>query len=1313
MKKKQKTLVLVILIVGALILFNNDYGVLKQGRTAYVEHTENMVLKLTFDDPSNPWQDTSPVGHIFQATTSNVKWANKSVCKMNGCLDLTSNSRSDYLAVDNILFTTENGMTICYWNYLTDGIPSGSNPYGIMQMFPGSPDNYGSIQGNVRFNINYGGFGTSSRWPLTNGSILYGSEGSEDNDAGSTWAHHCVQYNPVTGQVKSWKNGQLIRTFDRGTGTLYIPPGDTSHWIIGRFEGVPFAGYLDQIRVWNTGDIPESEIVALYEAERFGTPPDIDLYIQDIRYEIPYDWATAGHPLITGGVMPIMVTFSNAGSQQARSARYNIEIDGISICSDSITLAAMSSINITCNWNTAEGFRKGSVSIDTNNNNAEDNEGNNELPLYIPFMDRPWFLFSRDEWNSETKPMCAAATTTSDPMAEASCGWTRTFHNACSTTGFPHSGGNSVDPYGGCTRTQAMGCLYDDYNGPTCEQAMSYLRGWANVPISSYTNVQAMHQLMHVGIAMDIMQPYMSQADWNDLATKYEALCQMASNKVAIEGTSENLIRGDNGYGFGSGMGALCYTLIGASKNNPTLIYKPTQGYYGDSLIDLWERRETSYLRAYKNDPYAQYQEGWNYKQYAEPHLQEIWYFRNKYNLMDSTEYQNAMCAMGREIITQLTDHSYNSITLRSQQEYAPPGSMFRAIQRGDSPSYGIDGSLWISWDLLLYEALNCNDQDVKANLLWLRQKIYDVGDGRRTYPLLYLLPELRAQVTPQEPENTMPKFIYDNANDIAYWRNHYSYVDDTILQVDGGEEKGGGHSQAQGYYLYALGEPFFDYEQVPFEDDVRTDPWKNGVSFVNAPQSTAGDGGLWLSQCGQAAYNQYSGMQSCPVPIYPQDYPEYRQFPLHYGGDLEDYIGTTDGEFGGVYVWRPYAGATQPVQEFFVKFGDIVVKRTVVTGSPTGSVYHNFINANDEFTLEQTGTKFTMQRVGTTRTMDTDVVYSSVSVTLGGGNSGVLMCYCKTSCSENCGGSSNYRRMYYLASSPDLDMIHYHHWYTSTPTDIQAVGAIDKGLRFGQSYIIFDTSNDGKVQFNNYESNGWAIAYNEATGEYAAFNATYLRKFNSDILEATSAVSMYLKDGVITKNTMTRNIYTDQPRNVVVSAYGIPDGPICEPIDESCNGQDDDCDELIDENLQRTCSVNTNPGTQTCINSAWSTCVVTSITTYSCVNYACVVDVNGLYSLQSSCSAACQAPQNNTQNQTPTQNTTPSPPPAPPPAKETFIYYGCNQDNVCIQDSNGKYLTTNCNNACKPKADIPWAIIIVFGVILFMAIKLNKKRRR
>ena len=84
----------------------------------------------------------------------------------------------------------------------------------------------------------------------------------------------------------------------------------------------------------------------------------------------------------------------------------------------------------------------------------------------------------------------------------------------------------------------------------------------------------------------------------------------------------------------------------------------------------------------------------------------------------------------------------------------------------------------------------------------------------------------------------------------------------------------------------------------------------------------------------------------------------------------------------------------------------------------------------------------------------------------------------------------------------------------------------------------VQDTNNDGVTEYNNYETDGWALAYNN--NEIASFNTTYINDGNIELLQADDTLSIHMirdtKEIILTANTMDRNIYTDQAKTVRVT---------------------------------------------------------------------------------------------------------------------------------------------------------------------------------
>ncbi len=1079
----------------------------------------NVVMNLTFDDESDPWDDYSGINHAFAAQSSPA-WVNQSYCKWYGCANFSV--AQSYINT-SMNFKLDNGMSFCMWYKLTVNSADVSQYYMMFGTGDSDPNQKAVVEDD---------WGLSAYYKCESG-IADGANGASYDATADTWLHRCMVYNESL--LLHYVNGVNVNNDSEPYGNLNYTVGELFKLGKGRYGDID--GYIDEFLLFNSS-LNSSYISSLYDARKDGTPPDIDLYAAEIKYEIPYNFSHANNTLNTTGQMQINFTIRNAGAVTASNrSHYNLTIGGVKVCNGSVTLAALANTTISCNWDKIVGFHTGSLVVDAGGNTTEEDETNNNQMIYLPFMNHPWKYFNQTEWDDDLKPYCDNS---SNKVAEDSCDWVGSFVAEAWDEGWS---GNNVDPRGQKGRQNAMGCFYNGLNTSTiqCRRARDHLFGWANRTVTTYSNVQAIHELTHVADIYDLMFPTLTKSENELLTGQFHDICQQITNldNTRPDDDTKDKIMGGNGWGFGSGMGGFCYGILGSYKENPTLIQEVPDSYYGRSVAQEWMDRETAYLEGMKNATWAQNQEGWLYKLYGQFHLVENFYFQKKYGLSNLSYYQNALNSMGREFVTQIQDHTYNGNTLRNDES-----NKFRAIQRGDSNSYEDVGSgSLVAWDIALLYGLLSDDMATKQALLYLRNLSYTAGDGQNSYIASYAYKQLEAEVGSMlSPETTFPKVIYDNAQDIFTVRKNYTYVNDTIFQMDGGEERGGGHSQAQGYYLYALGEPFIDYEQVPTGDDTRMDVWKNGVSFQNTSQSSEGVGGNYNEDAGDYAYNQYYG--SADVSNYfSTDYPDFRAHDLAYGGDLEDYVGTEEGDFATVFSWRPYYNA-DPVKEYVAVFNDFVVKRTVTSSSGESAMYHNLINLAEEFNSSVSGGSLTLTR--NNKNLKTQLHYSSNPLGLGGGETRISSCYQKdlVDCVGSGKGSSNYSLyQYYNTSTANHDFILTHHWYMSTEN--QSTEAIidaggDRGVKLNSAdYVMFDYSGDGNVTNGTMATDGWVLAYS-GSSMIAAANASFIDAGDFDILTANTTGSFHITRGtdqlVITANTMERNSYTDKAKSVRVT---------------------------------------------------------------------------------------------------------------------------------------------------------------------------------
>lgn len=1082
----------------------------------------SVVINLTFDNSSNRLKDYSIYDHNFTNVSTATYSDDSTVCKWYGCMLLNDSSIVEYIT------------TTAQFNYETDGFgweawvyheqaPSGSVRPGYYNIRNSS----GSYKG-YSHEDNQGWAQSIFNSTNSENSEIFGYANPSDN---GVWIHYAMVCDD-TNTCTSYKDGSVF-SVQTGSWNDYTDIlGST--FDVGRARyGEAFDGYLDEFIFYNSSTgLNQTYFNNQYESKRLGTPPDLDLYVKNINYHLPYNWSHPNNTLIKGGVMQINFTIENYGvTNNSNDFAYIFVLEDSTLCSGTTQLNAGANITISCNWTTSTGIKKGYFAIDTNNNNTEDVETNNNQTVYIPFLDKPYFHFNLTEWDTVIVPY---AQNTSNAVANDDYTWAG--YGGCSAFNDAYDGDN-VDPYGKYARTCAMSCLVNNYSGYGCSQAIEHLEGWSNRTVTSYDNVQNIHELIHVGIAFDIMFPNLTQEQATTWADRFEDICQQITN---LPNTRPDLddpdsIAGDNGQGFSSGFSGFCYSILGLDSNNPTLIQEYDQQYYGANLVDSWLTREERFIRSYKNDSNALYEEGHSYMAYALYHYLDNAYYHTRNGLFDYTPYQNAYNAMAREWITQTLDFTYNGDTIRNDNSRYQ-----RFIQRGDSRSYNhpSDGSI-LNCAVMTLSGLISNESDVKKGILYIRNQSNAVGDCDIVdgFADMYLYGQLASEIgydIPSSANGLISRLSHDQANDIVTLRTGYTYTNDTVIQIDGGEERMNGHSTASGYYLYALGEPFLDYQQVPYNDDTRAETWSNGISLQNDTQTVEGQSSFYNANCYSAELNQYYGMSDCPKPSFSVDYPNYRVLPVNVSGEVENVYADSEGQFLTTNVWRPYYNS-QNITEYFVKIDDVLIKYTGVYGVTQGEgVYHNFLSLNPEFNYTDNGNNFTLQRTGTNKKLDVDLIYSNETLTLDENPTNVSACLEKGSCTGADTTNQTYRRSYLYANVTDVQFILAHHWYENTTNyTIVGVGDWDEGVSVNGKLVYFDTTGDGVIHAMNFSTDAKSLAINpNGTETYMVSGATYVNYFSTNLFNGTESSFLSTYNATVTNETTPPTITLISPLN-------------------------------------------------------------------------------------------------------------------------------------------------------------------------------------
>lgn len=1043
------------------------------------------VVNLTFDDSNYPWRDYSNLNHQFTKSGA-TNWADSASCKWYGCADFTT-AGGDYIG-SNTRFSLDNGMAVSFWLKPTSQVGQGfSQAYYEL----GTGNNY-KYSEEAQYGIN-------TKWNSQSGQVG-GTTGSSFTTTANQWTHYFIEYDESRFIV--WKNGEVIRNVSQSYGNLNFTVGEAIN--VGKgIYGIDLIGYLDEFVLWNRGDFSHSDVNQIYDSRKLGTPPELDIYVKNVNYTLPYNWASSRNELDLTGTMDIHITIANAGmTESTGSFDTKFELNGNTICTHTTSLDAGEEETFTCAWPKSAGWHSGKVIADYNNNvNENSYEGgdktNNEFFVYIPMESHPRFRFNQDDWDNTLKPFFTNSNN------EISYNAYNTHKSFVSEDFNPSWGSDNVDPRGKKGFENALNCYINNYApSEACTRAKNHLQGWL-VTVDDWEDgsVQALHEVIHVAATYDLMFPSLSQEEAELYGKKLKDICLDIYGKPNVQPhTDSGLPSPGNGQGFGTGMAAACYVAIGDNPENPNIYWDDPQSYNDKSTIYYWTNRIENHLKGFKDDQEGIYPEGMLYHWYSKYHLVNVLWFLKRTGISDVTdEHQNAICSFAKEASRNILDHTYNGNTLRGDVNQA-----WRQVSFGDTYSYqpigdyGVDG-----WDTITIYGLLCDDVEVKQAARKLRYLGYETGAQTRGVGGLYYYPLLARQVDLiDDIGEVIPAFSFAKSFDRLTLRRGFTYINDTVIIFDGGDEAQGGHPNAEfQFFVYAMGEPFIDFTQVPYEDDVRTEVWQNTISFS---QSTVTG---YNTNPGTAILHQYYGGKDIEG-----TYPDFFYMPEAYRGDVINTIGTKDGSFAGAHAYKPYKTAITPVVRDFVVFDNVLVHTDYVKRNTAGTIYANWLNIYDEFTPSIQGDKLTLTRAGTNKHYVIDGVWSSAgTISLAGGDSGKAYCFQKTSCN---GGKGNYGKYYHSVEGPNATTILAHHWYQGDdPITITEYVGTDRGITANyngaDTIIVFDTNEDGIIDEEDYLSDARIFALRQNI--IAGISVSGINHEGNTIYESSEKTSVYL----------------------------------------------------------------------------------------------------------------------------------------------------------------------------------------------------------
>jgi len=705
--------------------------------------------------------------------------------------------------------------------------------------------------------------------------------------------------------------------------------------------------------------------------------------------------------------------------------------------------------------------------------------------------------FTKTEWDNTLEPWFRNST---NEIGYASYNAFRTF---ISEDFNPSWSADNVDPRAKKGYENALGCYLNNFApGEQCTRAMNHLQGWL-VDVNNWEDgsVQSLHEVIHVAATYDLMFPSLTKEEAELYGSKIRDVCLEIYGKPNVQPhTDTDIPSPGNGKGFGLGMAGPCYVGLGDNPDNPNMIWQDPQSYSSKSTIYYWNNRIKNHLEGFKDDPEAIYPEGMLYQWYSRYHLVDLLWFLKRTGISTIPEdQQNAICSFTKEAARNILDDNYNGQTLRGDEN-----SNWRQVSYGDTNSYEAIGSDGLhGWDVITTYGLLCDDPEIKQVALKLRNLGYYSGAQTSGAAGLYYYPLLAQETTPaQDIGDILPSYSFSKAFDRFTVRRSYNYANDTMFIFETGDDAMGGHPNANfDIFSYVYGEPFLDFNQVPYEDDVRSEVFANTISF----SQSAIPG--YNTDVGTAILNQYYGGQEITG-----SYPNFTYYPDPFRGSAKDMISVGNGNYAAIHTTQPYKTALEPVVRDFVIFDDLLVHVDKVNRSTTGPIYANWLNIYEEFSPTVQGSKLTLQRVGTDKYYSINPLWSSAgAITFSGGYSGIKYCFEKTNCAP--GGKGYYGKYYHSVAGPAATTLFAHHWYRGTDdVTITLYNGTDKGVQAtypsSTTFIIMDTNSDGIINEQNYETDGWSLSIKDNV--YAVSGATYVSEDAITLYQSASETDAY-----------------------------------------------------------------------------------------------------------------------------------------------------------------------------------------------------------
>lgn len=1021
--------------------------------------TGDSGLNITFDNGLT----TDEYG-LHTITNNNVELVDdRDVCLWYKCGNFSDTS-GDYLET-NMNFTLSDKMTVSFWIKPTVSPNAGSQAY------------YEMSTGDFTADLDYkyaeeGDYGLNTKWHGTNGTIQQ-QLGADYTTSTGVWTHYCTQYDGTN--TWTYRNGVLIKNDSTPYGDLNYTPEERMR-VGAAVYGIDLIGYMDEFLIMNTTNF---NCLGEYDLKKAGTPPDLDLFVVNhtISDALNTLFDFSDHSRNITGNIEMTYYVKNQGVINTSGA-FNTSVinasNGHVFCTDRTVggLAPGATASFICDLSKSVDFYKLNIAVDSADEVDESSytggsDLNNVQRAYLDLRVHPRLIPAPNSTyyeNSSNQPAYGVYNALVNFLSEDfNVGW----------------GSSSIDPRAKKGYENALSCYFSDYNPAdvACDRARNHLEGWLNGSISkedyAAESVQALHEAHWVALTYDLMFNNLTQEE----ATVYsrelqDRLCFGIYGKSNVRpDLDDNDLFPGNGKGFGTGMAYPCLTILGEVGDNPSSQYTPADTYISVNTAYEWLNRADKHVASgQKGQDNA---EGPLYGSYSSYHLLDLIYYDKSTGLLDiANNRQEEICKRGEYWIGAVLDHSYEGDVIRGDEN-----SLIRTWSFGDSHSYDLIGEMdMVGAAMITQYAVLCDNSTTKSALKGLRDYLYDNADGQNMYtrPVqdVWYYQEI-SDVTPLTSDQLRHYygFYVDPVWDRAQWATFNRDNADTRIVLDGGDKPAFGHPNAEfDIFSYVLGEPFLDYPQVPYEDDVRSERFHNTVSFSNS--TTAGYLGT-DTPCGVHLNQYYGGADIPPM----SSYPDGNHMDFACRGGLSDSWGTTSGVIiGGAQISENYlVGASTPKQKNRVLiYDDTMLQQYVVNRSASGYVAFNWINIFEEFTPTISDNTLSFNRIGTSKHYNISPLHSDVSLSLEGGNSTIKASKQKT-------GSANlgvyYGSYRHHSTAPSANVVFLHEWYNNTRTGNtdNITSGNDVGVNRSGVIMLLDSGSDG-IDYGSLQTDAWGM---------------------------------------------------------------------------------------------------------------------------------------------------------------------------------------------------------------------------------------------